>query len=84
MKFFKGKRKYLEDYSLKFKVEIDQLKDLGYYDFQIKDIFASMAVKKRVKNLSELEIDEIRRILQQHIQFAQKALKVNSKDKSNQ
>lgn len=79
MRFFKGDKKVFGEYCDKFKEEIDQFKNLGYYHFQIKEILSSVVSKKELKKLSDSDIDSVRSTLKEHIAFAQKALKVSSK-----
>ncbi len=58
-----------------FKEEITQLKELGYHDVQIKEIFRSLANVKANQKLNAAEQEEIRDKLNNYIEFAKKALR---------
>lgn len=63
-----------------FALEIEELKQLGYYSFQIKDILNQTVNGKKIKQLSLEEEEQIRQILIKHINFAKKALNNTHKD----
>lgn len=80
MSFFWRKKEAFQGYSEAFKDEIDQLLKMGYYQFQINNILNSAVGRKtNAKNLNVTDKERIRGLLKQQIEFAQKALKANSK-----